>query len=275
MKHSIQPLQPNASVQALLEANRLPVSDLQDGSEVVLFGCVSGAQTLGVVGLELYGPVALLRSLAVADATRGNGLGEALVAHAERHAAAQGVRAVYLLTTTASAFFERRGYRPLARDQAPAAIAGTAQFSGLCPASSAFMVKSPPGAADAQPETLPNRGVRRGDIYWLAPDGPHGSVPSIRHPHVVVQDDLFNASRVATIVVCGITSNLTRASEPGTVLLDAGEGGLARRSVVLASQICSVDRAQFGDCVGTLSQRRVEQILSSLRFLQRAFIAGR
>lgn len=157
MKHSIQPLQPNASVQALLEASGLPVADLHGDSEAVLFGCVADAQILGVVGLELYGPVALLRSLAVADAARGNGLGEALVAHAERQATAQGVHAVYLLTTTASAFFERRGYRPLARAQAPAAIAGTTQFCGLCPASSAFMVKSPLGAAKARPETMPSR----------------------------------------------------------------------------------------------------------------------
>ena len=119
------------------------------------------------------------------------------------------------------------------------------------------------------------RVVRRGEIYWLAADEPHGSIPPIRHPHVVVQDDLFNSSRIATTVVCGITSNLKRAAEPGTVLLEADEGGLARASVVLASQVSSVDIELLGECVGTLSAQRVEQILASLRFLQRAFMDGR
>lgn len=145
MKHLIQPIQLDAGVEALLAANHLPASDLRDSSKVALFGCVSGTQASGIVGLELHGPVALLRSLAVTDAARGNGLGNALVAHAEHHAAGQGVRSVYLLTTTASGFFERLGYRPVARGKAPAAIAGTSQFSDLCPSSSAFMVKAVAG----------------------------------------------------------------------------------------------------------------------------------
>lgn len=142
MKHLVQPIQPNADVEALLAENHLPISDLRDSSKVTLFGCVSDTQVSGIVGLELYGDVALLRSLAVAGAARGDGLGNALVAHAERYAAQQGVGSIYLLTTTASDFFSRHGYHPVAREEAPAAIASTSQFSNLCPSSSAFMVKS-------------------------------------------------------------------------------------------------------------------------------------
>lgn len=124
--------------------------------------------------------------------------------------------------------------------------------------------------------TLPRVGpagrpIRRGDIYWLASGGPQGPVPPVRHPHVVVQDDLFNDSRIDTVVVCGITTNPRRASEPGTVRLPAGEGGLERESVVLASQVSSVPKDQLGERIGSLSAARVEQILSALRFLQQSF----
>ncbi|WP_397197926.1 type II toxin-antitoxin system PemK/MazF family toxin [Nodosilinea sp. LEGE 07298] len=129
--------------------------------------------------------------------------------------------------------------------------------------------------SEANKENLVRPGlICRGQLYWIAPDESHRSILPIRHPHVVVQDDLFNASRISTVVMCGITSNLRRASEPGTVLLEPGEGGLERQSVVIASQISSVDKSHLGECIGMLSEQRVEQILSSLRFLQRAFIRG-
>lgn len=109
--------------------------------------------------------------------------------------------------------------------------------------------------------------VRRGEIYWIAPDEDRGSIPRIAHPYLVVQDDLFNASRIATVVVCGITSNLKRVAEPGTVLLDDNEGGLSRRSVVLAAQISSVEKSQLGEPIGRLTDSRVEQVLAALRFV--------
>ncbi|MBD0344060.1 MAG: type II toxin-antitoxin system PemK/MazF family toxin [Coleofasciculus sp. Co-bin14] len=117
--------------------------------------------------------------------------------------------------------------------------------------------------------------VRRGQIYWIVPNESRRTILPIRHPHVVVQDDLFNLSRISTVVMCGITSNLRRASEPGTVLLEPGEGGLERQSIVIAAQISSVYKSHLGEYIGMLSEQRVEQILSSLRFLQRAFIRDR
>ncbi len=119
-------------------------------------------------------------------------------------------------------------------------------------------------------DTRPAR-INRGDVFWVAPDDSRGPVPSYSHPHVVVQDDVFNHSRITTVVVCALTSNLHRANEPGNVLLEVGEGNLPRQSVVVVSQISSVDKARLGERIGSLSDARVEQILAGLRFQQVSF----
>lgn len=115
------------------------------------------------------------------------------------------------------------------------------------------------------------RVIHRGDIFWVQPDDSRGPVPAYSHPHVVVQDDVFNHSRIATVVVCALTTNLQRAKEPGNVLLEVGEGRLPKQSVVVVSQVSSVEKAKLGEYVGNLSEERVNQILDGLRFLQRAF----
>jgi mRNA interferase MazF len=122
-----------------------------------------------------------------------------------------------------------------------------------------------------EPAGAPAKQIDRGDVFWIAPDDSRGPAPSYSHPHVVVQDDVFNHSRITTVVVCALTSNLERANEPGNVLLDAGEGNLPRRSVVVVSQIESVDKARLGERIGSLSDARVEQILAGLRFQQVSF----
>jgi amino-acid N-acetyltransferase len=130
-----------SAVKQLLSESSLPIEDITAQHLHHFFGCGSGLELEGLVGLELYGEVALLRSLAGASSRRGSGVGSGLVAHAERHARDQGVQSLYLLTTTAEQFFLRRGYARIPRDEAPAAIKGTKEFSGICPASSTFMVK--------------------------------------------------------------------------------------------------------------------------------------
>lgn len=90
---------------------------------------------------DLLGKVGLLRSLAVKDAARGHGCGSELVKEAERHAAANGVEALYLLTTTAEEFFRSQGYVEMERASLPDAIQRTKEFSMLCPSSSVAMVK--------------------------------------------------------------------------------------------------------------------------------------
>lgn len=65
--------------------------------------------------------------------------------------------------------------------------------------------------------------IRQGEVFWIDLGEPRGSAPGYRHPHVVVQNNLFNQSRINTSVVCAITSNLARATAPGNVLLRKGE----------------------------------------------------
>ncbi len=138
----IEALEIDRQARELLIACGLPTDDLQNPPKHLrLFGYRRDGQLLGLVGLEMHGPDVLLRSLAVADAARGQGLGQLLVTHAERHAASQSAQAIYLLTTTAEAFFDQRGYHLAERTDAPRTIAATPQFSGLCPATAAFMRK--------------------------------------------------------------------------------------------------------------------------------------
>jgi mRNA interferase MazF len=113
--------------------------------------------------------------------------------------------------------------------------------------------------------------IDRGAIHWIAPDDSRGPAPSYSHPHVIVQDDLFNRSRITTVVVCALTTNLHRATEPGNVLLEDGEGSLPKRSVVVVSQISSVEKSRLGERIGMLSPERVEQVLAGLRFQQTSF----
>lgn len=117
--------------------------------------------------------------------------------------------------------------------------------------------------------------VNRGELYWIAPDESRGSVPGHPHPHVIVQDDVFNHSRIGTVVVCALSSNLNRATEPGNVLLEAGEGGLIKQSVVVVSQVSSLYKTRLGERIGALSDARVAQILAGMRFLQAAFFQRR
>ncbi|MCP3065604.1 type II toxin-antitoxin system PemK/MazF family toxin [Myxococcus sp. K38C18041901] len=113
--------------------------------------------------------------------------------------------------------------------------------------------------------------IDRGDLYWLAPDDARGPAPAYSHPYVVVQEDVFNHSRITTVVVCALTSNLHRATEPGNVLLEPGEGDLPRQSVVVVSQIESVEKSRLGARIGSLSEARVEQVLAGLRFQQASY----
>lgn len=117
--------------------------------------------------------------------------------------------------------------------------------------------------------------MNQGDIFWIESDEERGSIPGQPHPHVVVQEDVFNRSRIHTLIVCALTTNLRRAEEPGNVLLEAGEGNLAKQSVVVVSQISSVPKQRLGARIGTLSAERVAQILQGLRFQQSSFFGGR
>ena len=109
--------------------------------------------------------------------------------------------------------------------------------------------------------------IRQGDVYWIDFGRTPGSGPADRHPCVVVQGDLFNRSRIATTVVCLITSNLGRASAPGNVALRKGEANLPKASVVNVSQLLTVDKSDLDERIGRLPADRIDGILRGLHLL--------
>jgi mRNA interferase MazF len=109
--------------------------------------------------------------------------------------------------------------------------------------------------------------IRQGDLYWVDLGEPSGSAPGYRHPHVVIQNDLFNSSRISTIVVCALTSNLIWADAPGNVRLLKGEGGLPKESVVNVSQVFTVDRQDCTEKIGSLSGQRIREIIDGVRLV--------
>jgi mRNA interferase MazF len=109
--------------------------------------------------------------------------------------------------------------------------------------------------------------INQGDVFWVDLGEPSGSEPGYLHPHVVIQNNVFNRSRINTVVVCTLTSNLKRARAPGNVLLEKGEADLPKQSVVNVSQIFTVDKRDLVEKIGTLPHQRVRQILDGIRLL--------
>lgn len=127
-------------VEELLAANDLPSRDVRDKRECFFVASHSG-EDVGVGGVEVHGSDGLLRSIVVDDRYRGRGHGGALCAALEDRARANGVEALYLLTTTAAEFFREMGYEETDREMVPSNIGRTSQFTDLCPASATCMVK--------------------------------------------------------------------------------------------------------------------------------------
>ena len=109
--------------------------------------------------------------------------------------------------------------------------------------------------------------INQGDIFWIDIGEPSGSEPGYMHPHVVIQNNLFNKSRINTVIVCMLTSNLRRKGAPGNVLLNPGEANLLKQSVVNVSQIYTVDKSDLIKKIGTLSVERVKEILDGVQLL--------
>lgn len=124
---------------ALLKKNNLPTEDLTDTSK--LFVLLKENELLGVIGIEIVENLGLLRSLCVTEESRKNGSGQELVSFIENFARQQGVRHLYLLTTTAENFFNKRQYKKIDRENTPEAIRQSKEFSSICPSSAVVMVK--------------------------------------------------------------------------------------------------------------------------------------
>ena len=109
--------------------------------------------------------------------------------------------------------------------------------------------------------------VNQGDVFWIDFGEPSGSEPGYRHPHVVIQNNIFNQSRINTVVVCALTSKLNHAKAPGNVLLDKNEANLPKKSVVNISQIFTVNKSDLVEKIGSLTPNRFYQILAGIQLL--------
>ncbi|MFV2081971.1 MAG: type II toxin-antitoxin system PemK/MazF family toxin [bacterium] len=106
--------------------------------------------------------------------------------------------------------------------------------------------------------------IRQGEIYWVELGEPRGSAPGYRHPHVVISNDVFNRSRLRTVVLSALTSNLVHASSPGNVLLKKGEANLPKDSVVNVTQLVTLDKEDLSERIGRLSPAQFEEVLTGV-----------
>ena len=109
--------------------------------------------------------------------------------------------------------------------------------------------------------------IRQGDIFWVDLGPPRGSEPGYRHPHVVIQNNVFNQSKINTVAVCALTSNLKKARAPGNVFLQKGEGNIKKDSVVNIAQIITVNKSDLVEKIGSISQLRIIEIIEGVRLL--------
>jgi amino-acid N-acetyltransferase len=124
----------------LLRKNNLPTEDLTDNT--MIFIIEENQKVIGTIGLEAGIKDGLLRSLSVSEEHRGKGYGEQLVGHLEKYARDRGIEDLYLLTTTAEKFFDRRGYVVIRREEVSPFIRSSAEFNSSCPSSAVVMKKT-------------------------------------------------------------------------------------------------------------------------------------
>lgn len=106
--------------------------------------------------------------------------------------------------------------------------------------------------------------IRQGDVFWVDLGSPAASGRPAMHPYLVVQNNLFNGSNINSVVVCELTSNLKRATAPGNVVLEQGEGNLPGRSAVNVSQVHTVLKEDLVEKIGNLSSARLSRVLDGI-----------
>ncbi len=128
------------TVVKMLKEAELPAEGLADFAAESYVVAEQDGVVVGAGGLEVYGNYGLLRSVVVRPALQGKGLGANIVGERLRWSAALGLRAVYLLTTTAPDFFEGAGFNVMSRDELPVEVKGSREFSEVCPVTATAMV---------------------------------------------------------------------------------------------------------------------------------------
>jgi mRNA interferase MazF len=109
--------------------------------------------------------------------------------------------------------------------------------------------------------------LRRGDIWWASLPRPAGSAPGHRRPVLVIQSDAFNASRIGTVIVAAITSNLDLARAPGNVRIDGAQSGLSKDSVVNVSQLATLDRRILTEHITSLPDEVMGRVDAGIRLV--------
>jgi amino-acid N-acetyltransferase len=128
------------AVRELLSKHKLPIEDIN--LELTRFFVVKQHGSLvGVIGMEQYGEYGLLRSMATDPVYRNNGIASSLVAELLKYGKRLGLKEIYLLTETAENYFTKKGFQKINREETPAAIKQSAEFSHLCPSSAVVMKK--------------------------------------------------------------------------------------------------------------------------------------
>jgi len=129
-----------SAVEDLLSASKLPLDGVKENfSNFVVAEDENGI--VGVIGLEKFGSVALLRSALVSPGHRGSGIGSQLVEHLLERAGDDGIDELYLLTTTAEKYFPRFDFTPTTRSAVPDALKSSAEFQGACPDTAVVMTR--------------------------------------------------------------------------------------------------------------------------------------
>jgi len=110
----------------------------------------------------------------------------------------------------------------------------------------------------------PTAALAQGQVWWAELPAAIGSGPGYRRPVVVVQGNAFNRSRIRTVVIVPLTSNLQRGNDPGNVLLSSERTGLPQDSVANGSLVAAIDRGILDELVGQLSERLTQRVLDGI-----------
>ena len=129
------------AIKELLSGEKLPIDDISSDLKNFFIATDNGF-IVGSIGIEIYGQYGLLRSLAVKPQYRNMKIAGELVKKLETHARLSGLEAIFLLTETAATYFERKGYKIINRDEVPALLQASSEFSHVCPQSATVMIKN-------------------------------------------------------------------------------------------------------------------------------------
>ena len=109
--------------------------------------------------------------------------------------------------------------------------------------------------------------IKQGEIYWVDLGIPEGSEPGYKRPFLIIQNNIFNESKINTVIICALTSNLKRAKSPGNVLLKKKNANLSKDSVINISQILTIDKSDLLEKIGTISEKKLNEVLDGLKLI--------